>query len=195
MAPMSCSESASALNPQQRAYLLELAGCSIRHGLAHGKPLALDASQLEPALNMQQASFVTLELRGQLRGCIGSLEALRPLAEDISANAYAAAFRDPRFSPVSEGEVEELELHVSLLTPAEMMQFDSQADLIRQLTPGIDGLILEEGTLRGTFLPSVWESLPEPVEFLRQLRNKAGLSPDYWSDTLRVFRYRTEVIG
>ena len=195
MGPMSCIERSKTLSSAQQAYLLDLARRSIRHGLTHGSPLSVDTGQLEPALRNPQASFVTLELRGRLRGCIGSLEAHRPLAEDIAANAYAAAFRDPRFPPVSEGEVDELELHVSLLTPAEMMHFDSQADLISQLKPGIDGLILQEGALRGTFLPSVWENLPEPEEFLRHLKDKAGLPRDYWSDTLRVFRYRTEVIG
>ena len=195
MEPISCSDETAELTPDQRAFLLDLARRSIRHGLAQGTPLPVETSRLEPALTRRQASFVTLELDGLLRGCIGSLEAHRPLAEDIATNAFAAAFRDPRFPPVTKGEVDALELHLSLLTPPESMQVTSEADLLRQLRPGVDGLILAEGVFRGTFLPSVWESLPEPADFLRQLKLKAGLPRDYWSDTLQVYRYRTEVIG
>ena len=122
------------------------------------------------------------------------LETTRPLAEDIAENAFLAAFRDPRFPPLADDELGELEIHLSILTPAEPVSFTSEKDLITRLQPGIDGLILEEGHRRGTFLPSVWEQLPEPEQFLRHLKQKAGLPPDHWSDSIRIFRYRTEMI-
>jgi len=105
-----------------------------------------------------------------------------------------AAFRDPRFPPLAADEFDELDIHLSILTPAEPVSFTSEQELITQLQPGIDGLILEEGHRRGTFLPSVWEQLPEPQQFLRHLKQKAGLSPDYWSENIRISRYRTEMI-
>jgi AmmeMemoRadiSam system protein A len=180
---------------EQQAYLLHLAKDSILHTLRTGTPLKVNLTGLAPDLTEKRATFVTLQKQGQLRGCIGMLAAVRPLAEDIARNAHAAAFEDPRFPPVSAHEVDELEIHLSLLTPAEPMRFESEQDLLRQIRPGVDGLILSEGTRRGTFLPSVWEQLPEPLEFLRHLKRKAGLPMDYWSDTVQVDRYRTEMIG
>lgn len=141
-----------------------------------------------------RATFVTLEILGKLCGCIGTLEAIRSLAEDIAHNAYAAAFRDPRFPPVRQWDIERLDIHLSLLTPAEPVSFTSEDDLLQQLAAGEDGLILEEGLRRGTFLPSVWESLPNPRTFLQHLKLKAGLPKDYWSDSIRIYRYRTEAI-
>ncbi|RKX47553.1 MAG: AMMECR1 domain-containing protein [Verrucomicrobia bacterium] len=143
----------------------------------------------------ERATFVTLELGGRLRGCIGMLEACRPLAEDVAQNARAAAFEDPRFPPVSCKEFELLEIHISVLSPPEELAFSSEADLLAQIRPGVDGLILQEGFRRGTFLPSVWEELPEKEEFLGHLKLKAGLPGVYWSDTLRAFRYTAEYFG
>lgn len=182
------------LNEGLQRYLLDLAWDSIRHGLRHGCPIPVDLAGLPPELQALRATFVTLQLRGQLRGCIGRLEAARPLAEDIADNAYSAAFRDPRFHPLREHELEGLEIHLSLLTPPEPIAFASQAELFGQMQAGVDGLILAEGSRRGTFLPSVWEQLPSPEEFLQHLKLKAGLSANYWSPTLKVWRYRAEVI-
>ncbi len=140
----------------------------------------------------KRATFVTLTIGGQLRGCIGMLEACRPLAEDVANNAYAAAFEDPRFPPLTKKEFEKLEIHISVLSPPEEMLFSSEEDLLRQIRPGIDGLILQEGFRRGTFLPSVWGELPEKELFWAHLKLKAGLSAAYWADTVRVFRYTTE---
>ncbi len=179
-------------NRVQRRQMLAIADASIRYGLQHGRPPALDMDGLDPALQEQRASFVTLKEGGQLRGCIGSLEAYRPLALDINDNAFNAAFRDPRFPPVGPAEVDRLDIHISVLTPAQPMQFVDEADLLAQIRPGVDGLILEDRGGRGTFLPSVWEELRDPVEFLRHLKLKAGLPPDWWSDSLRVWRYQTE---
>lgn len=183
------------LNNGHRQQLLAIAKRSIEHGLQTGKPLAINLADFPAELAELRATFVTLEKNHQLRGCIGMLEALRPLAEDIAKNAYSAAFNDPRFPPLQAGELDGLDIHLSILTPAEPVSFSSEQDLLTQLQPGIDGLILEEGHRRGTFLPSVWESLPEPEQFLRHLKQKAGLPADYWSDTLKVYRYRADVIS
>lgn len=181
-------------NPQQHQILLTLARESIKTGLTKGKALPVDSSDFDPELQQQRASFVTLHKYQQLRGCIGSLQALRPLVEDVSQNAYAAAFRDPRFEPVKASELDQLEISISILTPAEPMSFSSEADLIQQLRPGEDGLILQQGYQRGTFLPAVWEQLPNPKEFLQHLKLKAGLPADYWSDSIQVSRYSAEKI-
>jgi len=183
------------LNKAHRQLLLRVALSSIQHGLQTGKPLAVNLIEYPAELTEQRATFVTLQKNGQLRGCIGMLEAVRPLVQDIAENAFSAAFRDPRFPPLEVDELEGLEIHLSLLTPAEPMIFSSEQDLLLQLQPGIDGLILEEGYRRGTFLPSVWESLPEPRQFLRHLKQKAGLPAGYWSENIRIYRYRTEMIG
>lgn len=188
MVPMS-------LNKDLQQALLALAKASIAHGLETDRPLPVKLSDYPPELAERRATFVTLEIQGQLRGCIGMLEAVRPLAQDIAENAFAAAFRDPRFPKLVPEELPQLDIHVSILSPAEPMHFTSEADLLRQLRPGRDGLILLEGRWRGTFLPSVWETLPHPKEFLRHLKQKAGLPPDYWSDSVQVSRYTTEYIG
>ncbi len=180
------------LSPAHRRILLQVARDSIAHGLRTGRPLVVDPADFDPELQAQRATFVTLEEGGQLRGCIGHLEAIQPLVADVAENAFNAAFRDPRFPPVSAGEFDALEIHISVLSPPEPMAFDSETDLLRQIRPGVDGLILEEGIYKGTFLPSVWEQLPDPRQFLAQLKMKAGLPPNYWSDTLKVSRYTTE---
>ncbi len=183
---------ATTLSPRDRETLLEIARRSIRHGLDEGTPLEVRPDDYEPALSAIRACFVTLERGGMLRGCIGHLEATQTLVEDVAENAYSAAFRDPRFPPLSDPEFDDLQLHISVLTPAEPLACESQADLLRQMRPLRDGLILAEGPHRGTFLPSVWEQLPDPRDFLRHLKRKAGLPDDYWSDSLKVYRYETE---
>ena len=178
----------------QRQQLLDLAKASIQYGLQTGKPLKTKLSDYPSELQEQRASFVTLHINHKLRGCMGVVEAIRPLAEDIAENAYAAAFKDTRFPPLAVHELKDLEIHLSLLTPAEPMLFTSEQDLLGQLRPGLDGLVLQEGHRRGTFLPSVWETLQTPKQFLSHLKQKAGLPSDYWSDTIRIRRYRTEYI-
>ena len=171
---------------EQKKTLLRIARCAIERTKI--------PETSEPELMEHRATFVTLESGGQLRGCIGMLEAFRPLAEDVAENAFAAAFHDPRFPPVSPAELDELYISISVLSPPEEMVFSSEKDLLEQIRPGIDGLILQEGFHKGTFLPSVWEQLPETEVFFGQLKLKAGLSPSYWSDSLRVFRYTAEYI-
>lgn len=188
MAPILFSE-------PQRATLLDCAWQSIRHGLSHGKALAVSTADFEPALTRPGASFVTLHAQAELRGCIGSLEAYRPLIEDVSDHAFAAAFRDPRFAPLRENELDGISLDISVLGTPERLHFSSEQDLLHQLRPGQDGLILQDGDFRGTFLPAVWESLSEPEQFLQHLKLKAGLPAGHWSDTLQVWRYSTECFG
>ncbi|MEK7666187.1 MAG: AmmeMemoRadiSam system protein A [Pseudomonadota bacterium] len=135
------------------------------------------------------ATFVTLTCAGALRGCIGSLVAERPLRADVENNARAAAFSDPRFPPVSIREYHEIEVEVSLLSPMQPVTVESEIQALTLLRPGVDGVLLEYGRRRGTFLPQVWEQLPEPRAFLAHLKQKAGLPADFWADEVRLSRY------
>ena len=153
-------------------------------GLSAAKPLP-DEIWLRPS----RASFVTLTQDGRLRGCIGSLEAQRPLGEDVSRNARAAALSDPRFPPLAHEELAATRIEVSLLSTPKLLAFADHADLIAQLRPGADGLILECGSARSTFLPQVWEGLPDPEQFLAELKRKAGLAPELSTAKCRIQRY------
>ena len=175
----------------QGAELLRLARGSIEHGFAHRKPLPIDVGELPATLSTPAATFTTLRLDGELRGCCGRLEAQLPLASDVAHSAFQAAFHDPRFSPVRRHEFEALELEVSVLTPMEPFPVVDEADLLARLTPHADGLVIVAGGRRATFLPKVWESLPDPRQFLNQLRLKCGLPQDYWSERLEFLRYGT----
>ena len=182
------------LDPTDRAALLQAARRSIEHGVERGNAKLPDPSGYAPALGEPGAVFVTLEREGALRGCMGSLQASRPLVVDAAYNAWAAAFRDPRFPPLGPSELTDLDVHLSVLSPPEPVAFTSERDLLEQLRPGVDGLILEEAGLRGTFLPAVWKQLPEPREFLEQLKRKAGLAPEHWSRSVRIWRYTAESV-
>ena len=138
------------------------------------------------------ACFVTLMQIGRLRGCIGSLQAYRPLLDDVKENALAAAFRDPRFKPLAASEYNEICIEVSLLSPLTTITVDDEEDALTQFQPGVDGIVLQCGDKRGTFLPQVWESLPEPRRFLEELKRKAGLPTDFWSDEIRLLRYHVD---
>jgi AmmeMemoRadiSam system protein A len=188
-----CSSRTTSYAAPERALLLDLAHAAIRRGLDGERP-AVRACDYPAALRAPRACFVTLHLDGELRGCIGTLEARRALVENVAEHAHGAAFRDPRFDPLRPSELERLTVHISILSPPEPLTFTTESDLLAQLRPGVDGLVLEDGACRGTFLPAVWEVLPEPAEFLRQLKRKAGLAADHWSDTLRISRYRAEII-
>ncbi|MGH8556827.1 MAG: AmmeMemoRadiSam system protein A [Methylococcales bacterium] len=178
-----------------RSELLGLCLASIRHGIDTGRVIRIDPDAFDPALKVLRATFVTLMKNGNLRGCIGSLQAIRPLVVDLARNAYASAFSDPRFEQVSAKEMDALHIQLSILSEPETMNFSSESDLVKQLQPGIDGLILEDSGRQGTFLPSVWESFPEPRDFLNQLKRKAGLAENYWSDRIEIARYSTETIA
>ncbi len=176
------------------ADLLALAEASIRHGLEHGAPLPIDYETVPADLVDLGASFVTLHRRGRLRGCIGSLRAMRPLAEDVAANAYAAAFSDQRFDPLEAEELADLEISVSVLGPMQPMTFADERDLLAQLDIGEDGLVIADQGRRALFLPQVWGQLPDPVVFLAQLKVKAGL-PLAESPTMQAWRFRVDVTG
>lgn len=181
--------------PDRRRDLLQLGVAAIEGGLAGHKPVPAGRESLAPELGTWRASFVTLERNGALRGCIGSLNATGPLADDVARNAWNAAFADPRFGPLQRAEMQGLEIHVSALTPPVPFPVRDEADLLARLRPGSDGLILADGRHRATFLPAVWEDLPEPRAFVDALRRKAGLAAGHWSDTLRFERYATESFG
>lgn len=163
--------------------LLAIAREAIAHALLGSRERAW------PDFAEPGASFVTLRLGGELRGCIGSLEAHRPLAEDVRCNAVAAALRDPRFPPLSAAELGSLSIEVSELTPIEPIVWSSQSEALAALRPFEDGVVLEHGPHRATFLPQVWEQLPQPADFLRRLAEKAGLPAGFWHPELRLYRY------
>jgi len=167
------------------ATLLTLARNAIAERFGQAQSPADDC----PELHKPGATFVTLTQHDNLRGCIGSLEAWRPLVQDIHENALAAAFRDPRFEPLRADELPITRVEVSLLTPAQPIFFTSEADALAQLRPEIDGVIFTAGQRRSTFLPQVWEQLPGPASFMAHLKQKAGLPANYWGSDIRLERY------
>ena len=170
------------------AILVAIAREAIAAADDHAVPLRLD----EPWLREPGASFVTLKIEDELRGCIGTLEAHRPLGVDVAYNGHAAAYRDPRFPPVSAVEVERLQVEVSVLSPRQPMGVRTEAEALQQLRPGVDGVLLEFQSLRATFLPQVWDSLPEPAQFMGELRRKAGLPAGFWHPDVKLYRYTVE---
>jgi len=145
-----------------------------------------------PRLSKPGATFVTLALNGKLRGCMGSVEASRPLKDDVVEHALAAAFRDPRFAPLTFQEWKQAKVEVSLLDEPQHIRFVNEEEILGALLPGRDGVILEHGSLRATFLPQVWETLPEPRQFIQQLKIKAGLSANFWDNRIKLARYRVQ---
>lgn len=175
--------------------LIELARGSIAHGLEHGRPLPVRVEDYPAEWQEHRASFVTLKQDERLRGCIGNLQPVQPLVRDVAENAFNAAFRDPRFSPLQAAELDGLDIHISILGLPERIEAGSREELLARLRPGQDGLIIEAHGRRATFLPSVWEELPAPEDFLMHLRYKAGLPPRGWEEGLRAWRYGVEEIG
>ena len=183
----------------ERRELLALARASIDSALAHGRSsgelMPFSPVLLPPALTVRRSSFVTLRRNEELRGCCGTLDAPRPLAEDVWRNARAAAFNDYRFPALTAAEWPQVHLHLSLLTVPEPLDVTTEEQLLVLLRPSIDGLILESDTGRATFLPAVWEQLPDPVQFVRHLKMKAGWPATYWSNRVRCSRYTTQSFG
>jgi len=155
----------------------------VRLGIAGEKP------PVHAALAAPGATFVTLFCHSELRGCIGSLQALRALGEDVRENAINAAFHDPRFPPLATAEFDLTSVEVSLLSPSMSLRFAKEEELLARLRPGIDGVTVEFGRCRGTFLPQVWDALPDPRQFLTELKRKAGLPGDFWSPQVAVGLY------
>lgn len=161
-----------------------------RHAVATELELAAANPPEHVALLRRGATFVTLFCRGELRGCIGSLRPTRELRFDVRENAVAAAFRDPRFPPLTAAEYEATWVEISLLSAADSFRFGSESELWERLRPGVDGVTLDLDQKRATFLPQVWETLPEPRDFLAALKRKAGLPADFWSPSLNVAIYQ-----
>lgn len=182
-----------ALSPEDRQYLLRLARQTITSALEGREAPRVDLNTLSEALRRPGASFVTLTMGGELRGCIGSIEPRRPLALDVQENAIAAAFHDPRFPPLNRRELDRTHIEISVLTPPQPLEYEGPADLLAKLRPQVDGVIIERGWHRATFLPQVWEKLPDPHEFLAHLCLKAGLpADDYRRPGLQVYTYQVE---
>jgi AmmeMemoRadiSam system protein A len=181
------STSAASADARGRT-LLAIAREAIEQGPADG----LDVLWQEPWLTEPGATFVTLKLDGELRGCIGSLEPRRALADDVASNARAAAYGDPRFPPVGREERRRLQVEVSVLSAAQPVAARTEAEVLAQLRPFVDGVVFEFEGLKSTFLPQVWESLPDPADFLGELKRKAGVPRSFWDPRVRVSRYTVE---
>jgi AmmeMemoRadiSam system protein A len=181
------------LSDQEKTSLLRLARETIQAGITRKKLPALPPEELTAKLREPGAVFVTLTIAGELRGCIGSLQAYRPLVEDVQQHALDAAFNDYRFGPVSELEIPLLEIEISLLTTPEPLPYASPESLAAILKPNIDGVILRDGGRSATFLPQVWEQLPEPESFLSHLCQKMGAPANLWKQKmLQVSIYHVE---
>lgn len=181
------------LPDERRRFLLDLAARSIRRGIRKGEPVAVEIGRsAPPTLAAHRATFVTLEQEGRLRGCIGSVIAHAPLAQDVAVNAFKSAFADPRFPKLTEAELSRCRMSISILSTPRPIAFRDEAELVAALQPDRDGVILQDQGRRGLFLPHVWSGLPEPAQFVRQLKAKAGLPRDHWSPGVRAWRFGVE---
>jgi len=181
------------LTTEEKGTLLQLARQSLESGVRGEKLPPLDLQSMPLHLREQGAAFVTLTINGNLRGCIGAIEAYQPLAEDVREHAIAAALQDFRFPNVQPEELSQIEIEVSRLTPPTPLEYTTPEDLLSKLRPGIDGVLLRDGVHRATFLPQVWEKIPDPAEFLGNLCYKMGAAPDLWRKKhLEVSIYQVE---
>lgn len=174
--------------------LLDVADRVIVAGLDHRRPLVPDPSGFHVDLHQELGAFVTLNVRGQLNGCIGSIEGVEPLGLAVARHAWSAAFSDPRLPPLRRVDYAHLDIEVSVLSPLSALPADARNDLLGALRPGVDGLLIGAGSRRAVFLPSVWEQLPSADMFVDHLFRKAGLAPDVWPDDLRAQRFTAQKI-
>jgi AmmeMemoRadiSam system protein A len=182
------------LSPQEREILLSLARETIKDFFAEGKKQNIDLNNYSKILQKNGATFVTLTKHGELRGCVGALEAYQPLVEDVRDHALAAAFEDYRFPPLHPEELADIEIEISRLTPPQPVRYTNSDDLLLKIRPEIDGVILREGPRKATFLPQVWEKLPQPELFLSHLCQKMGSDPNRWRFMkMEVFNYQVEM--
>jgi AmmeMemoRadiSam system protein A len=181
------------ITDNDRKFLLSLARQSIEN-CANGVSFPpLELERLSQRLRDQGASFVTLTYRGYLRGCIGALEPYQSLAEDVREHAIAAAFQDYRFPPVQPDEIKDIKIEISYLTQPKPLAYENPTELLSKLKPNVDGVVLRDGMRRATFLPQVWEKIPDPQEFLEELCMKMGCQPDLWrKKKLDVLTYQVE---
>ena len=184
-----------ALSSPQRRELLALARQSIDSALALGNRAAIPAIPHCEDLMARRSSFVTLRVGEELRGCCGSIDASRPLVEDVWRNAFASAFSDPRFPPLTLDEWPRVGIHLSVLSELQPLTVVDEPALLSVLQPKVDGLMLELDGTRAIFLPDVWEQISDPQRFLRQLKLKAGWTAEFWSPQMRAWRYTTESFG
>lgn len=182
------------LEPESRRLLLRTASAAIEAGLAQSGTTAPVLEGLPAELLRERASFVTLTAGLELRGCCGTLEARRPLAVDVWHNARASAFGDPRFPPLERREWARVDIEVSVLSPLERIEAESEIALVRQLVPGEDGLVMAWRGTRATFLPKVWQQVDDPRDFVLRLKRKAGWSDRFWAADLEAWRYHTELV-
>jgi AmmeMemoRadiSam system protein A len=181
------------LTVEEKQTLLHAAREALQYGVRRQALPALDLKSMPPRLRIDGASFVTLTIHGELRGCIGALEPYQPLVQDVREHAVAAALEDPRFPPVSPEELDQIEIELSRLTAPQMLEYTDAEDLCARLRPGVDGVILRDGYRRATFLPQVWEKIPDKAEFLENLCYKMGAAPDTWRvKHLEVLTYQVE---
>jgi len=181
------------LTSEEKQTLLQIARRSLELAVRGEDLPPLDDARLTPCLRETGASFVTLTVRGDLRGCIGALEPHQPLAMDVREHAVAAALEDPRFPPVQPEELAQIDIEVSRLTVPERLEYTDADDLLAKLNPNVDGVILRDGWRRATFLPQVWEKIPDKAEFLAELCYKMGAAPNTWRHKhLEVFIYHVE---
>lgn len=183
------------LDPIAHGLLLRIAAQSIETGLTRAPDEPPATAALPAELQLQRASFVTLTVEHRLRGCCGTLEPRRALAFDVWQNARASAFGDPRFAPLARSEWEEASLEISVLSALERVEAGSEQSLQRRLRPRVDGLVLTWRGQRATFLPKVWEQLPDPGEFIRHLKAKAGWDADFWAADVESWRYTVETMA
>ena len=183
------AEAHNEFSASEQQHLLRLARAAIAQHWQQAPAPQIDAADFTPHLTAKRACFVTLTLGTRLRGCIGGLQATRALVEEVALRAEEAAFHDPRFEPLEPHELDQLTLHIAVLDPLQPLPCRDRSDLIDQLRPGIDGLLIADGDARATFLPAVWQTLPDKHVFVSQLLLKAGLPADHWSSTLRIHRF------
>jgi AmmeMemoRadiSam system protein A len=184
---------ADKLTAEEKETLLKLARHALEAGVRGEKLPPLELESLSPPLREEGVVFVTLTIGGALRGCIGALEPYQPLAEDVREHAAAAALQDYRFPNVQPEELPQIEIEISRLTSPVPLEYSTPEDLLSKLRPGIDGVLLRDGPRRATFLPQVWEKVPDPAKFLESLCYKMGAQPDRWQKThLDVSIYQVE---
>jgi AmmeMemoRadiSam system protein A len=187
MAPSDCID----LSDSERGFLLQVARQSLHTGLHRGEPATVTLHGLAKTLTTPRGVFVTLTRQGRLRGCIGSMEASAPLVSSVAESAYNAAFQDPRFPQLASQELDTTQVEISILSPMESVPASSRSELLSSLRPTLDGVLIRDRHYRSTFLPKVWEQLPDPEVFLDHLLSKAGLPTTHWSASMQCFRYHT----
>jgi AmmeMemoRadiSam system protein A len=181
------------LSPEERKELLNIARQSLEKAVRGEQLPSLQLELMPKAFRQPGVVFVTLTIHGELRGCVGALEAYQTLVEDVREHAIAAALQDYRFPPVNPEELDKIHIEISRLTPPELLEYNDSQELLKRLRPGVDGVILKDGWKRATFLPQVWEKIPDPANFLGNLCLKMGVAPNLWRQKkLEVFIYQVE---